>query len=93
MNLGNKIKELRNNKNLTVEELAKALDVSTETIIEYENNELEPTLDKKIILCQVLDTSLDELSIKLERKPKPIDRYEADDAAHPYPLLKVQKQA
>lgn len=79
MNLGNKIKELRNNKNLTVEELAKALDVSTETIIEYENNELEPTLDKKIILCQVLDTSLDELSIKLERKPKPIDRYEADD--------------
>lgn len=78
MNIGKKITELRVNKNMSVEDLSTALNVSTEEILKYENNEMEPSLDKKILLCQIFDTTLDEISVKIERKPKPIDRYEEE---------------
>lgn len=78
MNVGNKISELRTKKNMTVEDLAKELNVSTEEVIKYENNDIEPTLDKKILLCKILDTTLDEISVRIDRKPKPIDRYEEE---------------
>lgn len=61
MNIGNKIKNLREEKHLSIEELANLANDTVENIIKYENNELEPALDKKLSLANILDTTLDEL--------------------------------
>jgi len=52
MDIGVKIKELREEKNLTQEELAKLLDIDKSTIAKYETNDREP---KVYILCKIAD--------------------------------------
>lgn len=68
MNFGEKIRTLREGKNLTVEELATRINDSIENLNKYENNELEPTLDKKLSLSIELGVSLSELSYSIEQK-------------------------
>ena len=38
-------------KNISIENLAELINDNVENIIKYEENELEPTLDKKLSLC------------------------------------------
>ena len=57
MNIGQKIKTLRENNNISIEELAKKINDSVENLLKYENNELEPTLDKKLALSIALGVS------------------------------------
>lgn len=62
MSFANKLRKLRENKNLTQEELADLVGVSLKTISRYENGESKPryrkTYDK---LANTLDTSHDYL--------------------------------
>ena len=69
MNLGERIYELRNEKNLSQGDLADALDVSRQSVSKWENDIAVPDLDKLIKLCDIFEISLDELTgrEKIER--------------------------
>ncbi len=57
----NKIKELRKIKGYRQEDLAKALNVSRQTIIAIENNKYNPTLELAMKLARCLETTVEEL--------------------------------
>lgn len=78
MNIGQKIKEQRELKSLSVEKLATLINDNVENIKKYEANELEPMLDKKIALCNALDLTLDDLSYTIEHKTN-YQKIENDD--------------
>ena len=59
--LGNRIKELREEKGLSQKELAKAIGAKTGEIAEWESGETEPTLQYLDKLTSVLDVSYDSL--------------------------------
>ena len=61
MNLGERIYEFRNEKNLSQGDLADRLDVSRQSISKWENNMAIPDLDKLIKLSDIFEVSLDEL--------------------------------
>ena len=70
MNIGEKIKQARNEKNISIEKLAELINDNVENIIKYEENELEPTLDKKLSICSALDLKLDDLSFNINTTKK-----------------------
>ena len=70
MNLGERIYELRNQKNLSQGDLADKLDVSRQSISKWENNMAVPDLDKLIKLCDVFEISLDEITGRKTPKEK-----------------------
>ncbi|MGO4936506.1 helix-turn-helix transcriptional regulator [Fundicoccus sp. Sow4_H7] len=57
----NKIKELRKQKKLTQEELAKQLSVTRQTIIAVENNKYNPTLELAMKMARFLETTVEDL--------------------------------
>ena len=61
MNVGKNIAKFRKEKNLTQEELAKKINVSSKTISSYENNRNLPTIETLLLLSQVLEVSIDEI--------------------------------
>lgn len=61
MNVENKIREMRREKGLLQEQLAKKCGVSRQTINAIENNKYDPTLALAIKLAQELGTTVDEL--------------------------------
>lgn len=72
MNIGEKIYQLRIEKNLSQGDLADKLDVSRQSVSKWENNTAVPDLDKLMKLCDVFEVSLDELvgrEVKQTEKP------------------------
>ena len=65
--LGNKLYELRKNKNLTQEDLALLLDVSDKAVSKWENGTSKPTIINLKKISEIFDISLDEL-ITLEEE-------------------------
>lgn len=61
MNVENKIREIRREKGLLQEQLAKKCGVSRQTINAIENNKYDPTLALAFKLAQELGTTVDEL--------------------------------
>ena len=59
---GLRLKRLRKRKKLSQTELAKKIGVTKSTIYRYESNTLSPSLDKAILLAQILDTTLEYLA-------------------------------
>ncbi|MBO1004540.1 helix-turn-helix transcriptional regulator [Pseudogracilibacillus auburnensis] len=57
----NKILELRKNKELTQETLAKKCNVTRQTINAIENDRYDPTLALAFKIADVLDTTVDDL--------------------------------
>ena len=57
----NRLKELRKEKKITQDDLAKALNVSRQTINAIENEKYNPTLELAIKLAKFLNTSVEEL--------------------------------
>ncbi|MEI3610950.1 helix-turn-helix transcriptional regulator [Pseudogracilibacillus sp. SO30301A] len=57
----NKILELRKNKGLTQETLAKKCNVTRQTINAIENDRYDPTLALAFKIADVLDTTVDDL--------------------------------
>lgn len=59
--LGNKLQQLRHNKKLTQEELAKALDISRGTYAHYEINKRQPDYGTLHKIADFFDVSVDYL--------------------------------
>jgi len=57
----NKLKALRQARNLTQEELAKLVDVDRTTVTQWENGKNYPRVDTLIKLAQVLRCNVDTL--------------------------------
>lgn len=72
MNLGEKIYQLRTEKNLSQGDLADRLDVSRQSVSKWENNTAVPDLDKLIKICDIFEISLDEITGRETHKSKPI---------------------
>lgn len=77
MNLGEKIYQLRTEKNLSQGDLADKLDVSRQSVSKWENNTAVPDLDKLIKLCDIFEISLDEITGRETPKATPISKIEA----------------
>jgi len=61
MNIGQKLYELRKNKNLSQEEVADILKVTRQTVSKWETNQSVPDFDKIVPICELYDISADEL--------------------------------
>ncbi|MBQ8726148.1 MAG: helix-turn-helix domain-containing protein [Clostridia bacterium] len=59
--LGEKIKQLRNEKCLTQKELADQLFVTAQAVSRWENDEVEPSLSTLSQMSQIFDVTVDEL--------------------------------
>ncbi|MGX7197419.1 helix-turn-helix transcriptional regulator [Enterococcus olivae] len=57
----NKIKQLRKEKGLRQEDLAKKLSVTRQTIIAVENDKYNPTLELAMKMAKLLETTVEEL--------------------------------
>ncbi len=76
MNLGEKIYQLRTEKNLSQGDLADRLDVSRQSVSKWENNTAVPDLDKLIKICDIFEISLDELTGRENPKEKSTNKME-----------------
>ncbi len=61
MTLGNKIKLLRNERNLTQPDLATELGVTVRTVAYYENGDRQPKKSTILKLCKIFNISTDYL--------------------------------
>ena len=61
MDLGERIYQLRTQKNFSQEALAEALGVSRQSISKWETGSSVPELDKIVKLSEIFEVSLDEL--------------------------------
>ena len=61
MNIGERLKELRNEKNLSQMELSKATGISQSSIARWELNKSEPTASDIIVLARFFGESADYL--------------------------------
>lgn len=61
MNLGEKLFELRKEKNLSQEAVAEKLNVTRQTVSKWETNQSTPDFDKIIPICELYGISADEL--------------------------------
>ena len=59
--LGDKIKKYRENKNMTQNEIADILEVSTATVSKYESGALEPSIESLKRLSELFGISVDDL--------------------------------
>ncbi|EMF0416406.1 helix-turn-helix transcriptional regulator [Enterococcus faecium] len=64
----NKIREIRKERKLTQDELAKKINVSRQTINAIENDRYNPTLELAIELSLELEISIEELFLIERRK-------------------------
>jgi transcriptional regulator with XRE-family HTH domain len=76
MNLGERIFQLRTEKNMSQGDLADKLDVSRQSVSKWENNTAVPDLDKLIKLCDVFEISLDEITGRKVQKEKTSNKLE-----------------
>ena len=67
--LGNKIYELRIDKNLTQEDLGLMLNISDKAISKWENGTSKPSIENLQKLSKILDVSLDDL-LEFDSEPK-----------------------
>ena len=61
MDLGKKIMTMRNEKNLSQEQLAEKLNVTRQTISNWENGKFYPDIDSLVNLSKFFNVSLDNL--------------------------------
>ena len=62
MNLGNKILELRKSQKMSQEQLAEKMEVTRQTISNWELNETAPDINQAKQLSKIFNVSLDELT-------------------------------
>ncbi len=72
MDIGEKLFELRKQKNLSQEEVAEKLNVTRQTVSKWETNQSTPDFDKIIPICELFEISTEELLTgkKVEEKNK-----------------------
>ncbi|HID0882456.1 TPA: helix-turn-helix domain-containing protein [Clostridium botulinum] len=65
---GDRLKELREEKQLTQEELGKFLNVSRQTISGYEAGAIEPSISNLVKLANIFNVSLDYLLCRTKER-------------------------
>lgn len=85
--LGEKIKQLRNEKGLTQKELADQLFVTAQAVSRWENNEVEPSLATISQIAHIFGVTVDELIGAQVENPAPQVKEEA-----PAPKVIVEKE-
>lgn len=70
MNIGEKLFELRKEKNLSQEEVAEKLNVTRQTVSKWETNQSTPDFDKIIPLCELFGIGAEELLTGKKREEK-----------------------
>lgn len=70
MTLGQRIYNLRTERNLSQTDLAERLDVSRQSVSKWETDASVPDLDKLVKLCDLFEVSMDELVRGAEPKEK-----------------------
>ena len=80
MTFGERLYELRNKNNLSQEELAEVLDVSRQSISEWENDKAYPEMTRLLFMSDYFDVSLDYLmrGIKKENNEEKVTADDAD---------------
>lgn len=68
MNFGERLQELRKQKNLSQEQLADLLHVSRQTISRWETSQTTPDLSSLEKLCELYEMSYDELLLNKKSK-------------------------
>ncbi len=66
MTFGERLYELRRNKNISQEELAELLDVSRQSISKWENDKAYPEMTRLLFMSEYFDVSLDYLMRGIE---------------------------
>lgn len=64
MNLGERLFELRKQKNLTQDDVAEKLNITRQTVSKWETNQSTPDFDKIVPLCELYGISPNELLIE-----------------------------
>ena len=62
MSIADRILQLRTSRNMSQNQLAKAMEVSRQAVSKWENGQSTPDATKMILLCEVLDTDLEYLT-------------------------------
>ena len=61
--ISERLKELRKEKGMTLEEVANAIYKSKPTIYKYEEGSLEPNLEALILLANLFEVNIDHISV------------------------------
>ena len=80
MSLGNRLYNLRKNKNISQEEAAEKLGVTRQTISKWETDQSLPDFDKILPLCVLYEITTDEL-LTGNKKEKEEKKEEMDDSS------------
>lgn len=65
---GDRLKELREEKELTQDELGRMLGVSRQSISSYESQDIEPSINNLVKLADIFNVSLDYLLCRTKEK-------------------------
>ena len=76
MSIGSNIKRLRQEKDLTQEQLAEYLGITSRAVSQWECNRTAPDISQLPVLCHIFDVSSDTLlGIDIEKNNEEINRY------------------
>ena len=73
MKIGKRIRQLRKERDMTLEELSSKSGVALATLSRMENDKMTGTLDSHNRICKALNTSLAELYKEIEEELKTVD--------------------
>lgn len=73
MKIGKRIRQLRKDRDMTLEELSEKSGVALATLSRMENNKMTGTLDSHNRICKALNASIAELYSELEAESKTVD--------------------
>ena len=93
MSIGDRIIELRTQRNISQSQLAKAMDVSRQAVSKWENGQSTPDPTKMIKLAELLDTDLEYLTtgrvVVPSRPPVVIKTVETVEKVVEKPVIQV----
>ena len=79
MSLGEKLIELRKQKNLSQEEVAEKLNVTRQTISKWETDSSTPDFDKIVPICELYNITTNELLRGKKEENKIVDETDAEE--------------
>lgn len=89
--LSSKIKELRKSHNLSQVELAKKLSVTKQTVSNWENNNIQPSIDMLIKIADSFSVTTDFLLERDNKKQLDVEGLTIKEIAHIEQIIKDLK--
>ena len=86
--LNERIKELRNSLNLTQVELAKSLNVTKQCVSNWENDNIQPSVDMLLKIAKYFNVSTDYLLGKESKKTIDVSLLNDDQISHIRQIIK-----